>query len=129
MEQHADVIPCDADFAAYLILFPLLQEDRSQDGTVALRQFFDHLADHPACVIRNDESQGIWFVCDEVIRGLLIEGFGSTVSAKMLEEHMVANGVHQRAEALGVSDAALASQQLQGAREGFLLHVLYRLSG
>jgi hypothetical protein len=129
MEQHADVIPRDADLAAYLILFPLLQEDRSQDGTVAFRQFFKHLADHPACVIRNDLSQGIWFVRDKVIRGLLIEGFDSTVGAKMLGEHMIANGVHQWAEALGIADATLASQKLQAASKGFLLHVLYRLSG
>ena len=46
MKQHADVIPCDADFLAHLILFPLLQEDRSEDGTVAFRQFFQNRAGH-----------------------------------------------------------------------------------
>ena len=42
---------------------------------------------------------------------------------------MVANGVDQGAEALGIPHAPGASYQLQTAGEGFLLDVLYGLAG
>jgi hypothetical protein len=129
MQQNADVVPRDADFAAHIVFLPLFQEDCSQNGAVARRQSFKHLAHYPARVIGDNATQGVWFASSETIRGLIIEGLHSTGGAKMLRQHVIANGVDQGPQALGIADAALASQQLQATGEGLLLHILDGLSG
>ena len=129
MQENADVVPRDADFTAHVVFLSLFKEDCSQDGAVARRQGFEHLADYPACVFGNYATQGVWFAGNEAIRGLIIEGFHSTGRAKMLRQHVIANGVDQGSQALGIPDATLASQQVQAAGEGLLPHVLDGLSG
>ena len=84
MQEYADVIPGNTDFAAYVVFLPLLQKDRPQDGLVAFRQFFQYLADHPARVFCNDAGQGIRFAGNEAFRGLILQGLGSTGGAKVL---------------------------------------------
>ena len=84
MQENADVVPRDAD-SRHTSSFSFFKEDRSQDGAVAPRQGFEHLADYPACVFGNYATQGIWFAGNETICGLIIEGLHSTRRAKMLQ--------------------------------------------
>ena len=42
----------------------------------------------------------------------------------MLKQHVVAESIHEGAEALGLTDTALAAQGGEDAHEGFLAHIL-----
>src|ERR1700761_654023 len=110
MQWYANVVPCDAHFAAYLIFLPLFQEDRSQDSPVAFRQFFEDLAHHPTRVFRNHAGQSVRFARNEAFRGLVLQRFSSVVGAEVLREHVVADGIDQWTKALSIPNAALAPQ-------------------
>ena len=84
MQQYPDVVPCDANFAAYIVFLALLQEDRSQNGPIAFWQLFKHLADHPTRVFRNHAGQSVRFARNEAFRGLVLQRFGSAGGAKVL---------------------------------------------
>lgn len=129
MQQHPDVVPGDADFAAQIIFFAFFEKNRPEDGLVASGQFFKHLTHDTARVIRDDTAQSVGFPRDEALGRLLVQGFAPATGAEMLREHVVADGIHQWPEALRVANASRASQKLEAAGECLLLYIVHGLAG
>src|SRR5262245_55203175 len=122
MEQHAQIVTGDVEFGAELLPAGLVEEDGAQYLPVRLRQLVEHAADLQREVLRDQVVEDARAGGARV--GVLRHLLEPRALAHLLEEHVVADGVDEGAQALGLADAFLRADDAQNAQERLLTDVV-----
>ena len=123
MEKHPEIVPVYSELYAYLVLVTLLKKNRLQQAAVPLIEAIQNMPDKLASVIRDDRTQGVGSGLDEALRSLIFQCLNAVGTTVLLHQNVVADGVNQRAESLGMAKTAFASYQRKRTGECLLFHV------
>jgi hypothetical protein len=122
MDEDPQIVPADAELPANFV-FGLVVQKGSEDGLVALRELCQKLADQGTGLL----GDGHFFDVDHFVLNLKMTGFEGDIlgtGAVVLQENVVANGIDEGAEALGVADRSVGANGTNHARERFLAKVV-----
>src|SRR5438034_11766388 len=101
MQQHAKIRAVYAQAAAHLVLVALVHEQPMEQIPIFRRQIAEHFADPRADLFAHEHRLGV----REVLRNILVLGRCERrqlrLTAVDLEQDVVADRVHERAEAFG----------------------------
>jgi len=124
VDQHAQIVACDAKTSADFVLWLLFKEDRPQYDLVALRHLVQDFA-HGAAGLLDDHQL---LKVDDLVLNLEVaglEGHGLAAGAVMLHKNVVADRVYESAQAVGFAQPTIRANRANDAGEGLLPQVLY----
>jgi hypothetical protein len=124
VQKHPQIIAIDAEVAANLIFVPFFKKNLPQQAAVFFGQLFENLADLSLQLLRHHGTQNV-----DVRRGkvLVFFIFQRTVALRrpvMLQQNVVADGVHESSQPLWLTNATLAAQCDENTGKSLLAHVL-----
>jgi hypothetical protein len=125
VHQDAEVLAIDAEVAADGIFITGVEEQPAENLAVLLGHFGEDLADGGAVLLVDELGFGVDGVGGAVVGRFAEAGDG----AIEFEQHVVADGVDERAEGLRISDCTLLTEGLNDTQESLLLYVLYEVGG
>jgi predicted DNA-binding protein (UPF0251 family) len=128
VQEDAQVIAVDAKVAANGILVALFEENFAEKPAVALGHLLEDLPNLLCHLLVGDSAQHVDVGGGKVPFFVVVEGIVPGVCPVVLEQNVVAHGVHESTEAVGLADLSV-TQGDEYAGECFLAYVLNRLRG
>lgn len=126
MQEDAEVARLDAERAADRVFILFFEKDHTEDGAVAFGQFFEDPL-HQLLAFPVDDRG---FDVDARV-GRIGSVFGNLrmarLAAQMFEHDVLADGVDEGGEALGMVETATGADDADHAQQGFLAYVLDQL--
>jgi len=123
MHEHTQVIAVDAKISAHLVFVALFQEYFAQNAPVAFGQIVEDVPNFcchlPGGYGPEDIDDGV----GQFLGSLVLERADAGRSPVLLQQDIVADGIHKSAKAFRLTDSFGAAQGSEKAREGFLADV------
>lgn len=125
MQQYPEIIAVNTKVAAYFVLVTLLEENLAQQSPIAFRKLLQYLPDFLFRLFRREDAEEIGTFVGNVRLSLIIQRIEPGARPIMLEQDVVADGVHERTQTLWLQDFSLTQGQKKSS-ESFLTNVLDR---
>jgi len=123
MQKDAKIVSRNREPRADFVLIHVLEKNGAKDGTVAFWKLREDIPNDLPGFGRDGEFFQIEnFVWDFGMRG--IERDISGTRAVVLEENVVANGIHEGAQPIALANTPVGTQRTKDAAEGFLTEVV-----
>lgn len=122
MQQYAQVVAVYPEVVADLIFVTLLEEDFAEQPAVTLRHLVEDFADFMRHLLVCNSAEHIHVGGWEVALLFVIERIVTGRSAIVLEQYVVAHGIDEGPEAIGLPDLSVA-QGGKDTGESFLAHI------
>lgn len=123
MQEDTEVVAVDPKLTADGIFVALFKKNFTEEATVALGHVVEDFADFLFGLFSGEGAEEIDASGGKVLLLVVVEGGVALRSAVGLEQDVVANGIDERAEALGLVDF-LTTDGAEDAGEGFLADIL-----
>lgn len=106
MQENPEILTVHPEFAAYFVPVPFVEKDRLQKSSIPIGHVEQNLTDLDADLTSDGDAMGIGTGGRDFDRALLIERLTPGARAVMFEEDVVADGIDEGAEALGLAQSA-----------------------
>ncbi len=123
MQQNPQIIPVDTEVTAYFVLVPLLEENLAQQTPVALGKLFQYFPNFLFRLFGGEDAEQIHSFGRNIRLLLIIQRIEAGPRSIMFKQDVVTNGIHERAQTLGLQDSSIA-QSHKKSSESFLTDIL-----